>query len=109
MQTHFQQVDAQNRARVFPNSESFIFYCNNSTNFETVICMKTVKSKLLKKYLKRIKSRARFCLPLRWLHISEKKKMIENFNSIGVEAHKVGKNSSFWPNFDPRFTNIWRA
>ena len=42
-------------------------------------------------------------------YISVKKKMIENFNSIGVEAHKVGKNSSFWPNFDPRFTNIWRA
>ena len=42
-------------------------------------------------------------------YISVKKKMIENFNSIGVEAHKVGKSSSFWPNFDPRFTNIWRA
>ena len=61
------------RARVFSNNESFIFYCNNSTSFESVFCMKTVKSRLFKKYLKRRKSRARFCLSLGWLHISEKK------------------------------------
>ena len=50
--------------------------------------MKTVKSRF-KKYLKRKKW---FCLPLGWLHISEKK-IIENFNSVGAEAHKVGKSS----------------
>ena len=61
-----------NRSRVFSNNESFIFYCNNSTSLESVICMKTVKSRLFKKYLKRRKSWARFCLPLGWLHISEK-------------------------------------
>ena len=52
--------------------------------------MKTVKSKLFKKYLKRRKSRARFCLTLGWLNISEKKKF-ENYNSVGAGAHKVGK------------------
>ena len=35
--------------------------------------MKTVKSRLFKKYLERRKLRARFCLSLGWLHISEKK------------------------------------
>ena len=41
-------------------------------SFESVFCMKTVKSRLLKKYMK-IKSQAQFCLSLRWLDISEKK------------------------------------
>ena len=41
------------RARVFSNNESFFFYCNNSTSFESVFCMKTVKSRLFKKYLER--------------------------------------------------------
>ena len=63
----------QNRARVFSNNELFIFHCNNSTNFESVFCIKTVKSRLFKKYLKRRKSQARFCLSLSWLNISEKK------------------------------------
>ena len=52
----------------------FIFYCNNSTSFESVFCMKTVKSRLFKKYLKRRKSRARFCLSLGWLNQWEKKR-----------------------------------
>ena len=69
--------------------------------------MKTVKSRLFKKYLKRRKSRARFCLSLGWLHISEKKKIIENYNSAGTEAQNIGKVASFWPNVDPNFTNIW--
>ena len=59
--------------RVFSNNESFIYYCNNSTSFESVFCMKTVKSRLFKKYLKRRESRARFCLSLGWLNIGEKK------------------------------------
>ena len=42
-------------------------------SFESVFCMKTVQSRLFKKYLKRRKSRTRFCLSLGWLHISEKK------------------------------------
>ena len=57
-----------------PCYELFIFYCNNSTSFESIFCMKTVKSRLFKKYLKRRKSRARFCLSLGWLNQWEKKK-----------------------------------
>ena len=69
--------------------------------------MKTVKSRLFKKYLKRRKPRAQFCLSLGWLNISEKK-IIENYNSVGAGAHKVGKVVSFWPNFDPNFPDIWK-
>ena len=54
--------------------------------------MKTVKSKLFKKYLKRRKWQARFCLPLDWRHISEKK-IIENFNFVGAGTRKLGKSS----------------
>ena len=84
-----------------------IFYCNNSTRFESVFCMKTVKCRFFEKHFKRRKLRVRFCLYLGWLHISEKK--IENCNSVGAGAHKVGKVASFWPNFDPNFTDICRA
>ena len=42
-------------------------------SFESVFCMKTTKGRLFKKYLEKRKSRARFCLSLGWLHISEKK------------------------------------
>ena len=69
--------------------------------------MKTVKSRLFKKYLKRRKSRAQFCLSLGWLNVSEKN--IGNYNSVGAGAHKVGKVVSFWPNFDLNFIDIWRA
>ena len=37
------------------------------------------------------------------------KKIIKNCHSIGAAAHKVGKVVSFWPNFDPNFTDSWRA
>ena len=70
--------------------------------------MKTVKSRLFKKYLKRRKLRARFCLSLGWLNISEKK-YIENYISVGAGAHKVGKVVSFCPNFDPNFPDIWNG
>ena len=70
--------------------------------------MKTVKSRLFKKYLKRKKSRARFCLTVGWLNISEKK-IIENYSSVGAGAHKIGKVVSFWPNFDPNFPDIWKV
>ena len=69
--------------------------------------MKTVKIRLFKKYLKRRKSRARFCLSLGWLNISEKKN-IDNYNSVGAGAHKVRKVVRFWPNFDPNFPDIWK-
>ena len=72
MKTYFKQTAAENRARVFPNNE-LIFYCTNLTSFESIFCMKTVKSRLLKKYLERRKSRVRFRMTLGWLHISEKK------------------------------------
>ena len=42
-------------------------------SFESVFCMKIVKSRLLKKYLKIKNSPARFCFSLGWLNISEKK------------------------------------
>ena len=69
--------------------------------------MKTVKSRLFKKYLKRRKSWARFCLPLGWLNISEKQLLKTTI--VSAEAHKVGKVVSLWPNFDPNFPNIWRV
>ena len=81
----------------------YFFYCNNSTNFESVFCMKTVS----KKYLKRRRLRARFCLSLGWLHISEEK-AIENCDSVDAGAQNVGKVASFWPDVDPKFTVIWR-
>ena len=34
-------------------------------------------------------------------HMSVKKKKIENFNSVGAGAHKVGKSSLFLPQFWP--------
>ena len=37
------------------------------------------------------------------------KQIIENFNSVGAGAHKVGKVVRFWSNFDLNFTNIWGA
>ena len=43
-----------------------------------------------------------------WLAKYKWKKIIENYNSVGAGAHKVGKVVSFWPNFDPNFTDIWR-
>ena len=97
-----------NRACIFSNNESFIFYCNNSTSFESVICMKTVKRRLFKKYLKGRKSLVRFCLPLGCLHISEKKLLKTSFLMV-QELIKQGKVVSFWPKFDPNFTYIWRA
>ena len=46
------------------------FYFNHSTSFESVFCIKTVKSRLFKKHLERRKSQERFCLPISWLHMS---------------------------------------
>ena len=66
--------------------------------------MKIIKSRLFKKYLKRRESRARLCLSLGWLHISEKN--IENCNSAEAGAHKGEKVAGFWSNFDPNFTDI---
>ena len=57
----------------FSNNESFIFNCNNLTSFESVFYMKTVKNRLFKKYLKRRKSRALFCLSHGWFYISANK------------------------------------
>ena len=98
---------AQSRGHVFPNNELFMFYCNKSASFESVFCMKTVKNRLLRKYLERRKSRARFCLSLGWLHISEKK--MKNCNFVDTGAQNIGIVVSFLPNFDPNFTDIWRA
>ena len=75
--------------------------------FERAFCMKTVKSRLFKKYLKRRKSRARFCFSHGWLNIS--KKIIEHYNFVGVGTHKVGKVVSLLSNFDPSFPDIWNV
>ena len=37
------------------------------------------------------------------------KRIIENCNYAGAGAHKAGKIVTFLPNFDPNFTDIWRA
>ena len=44
-----------------------------------------------------------------WLATYQWKKIIENCNSVGAGAHKVGKVVSFWPNFDPNFPDIWKV
>ena len=67
--------------------------------------MKTVKNILFKKYLKRRKSGARFCLPLGWLHINEKK-LLKISNLLVQELINYEKIVSFWPNFDLNFTDI---
>ena len=36
------------------------------------------------------------------------KKIIEKCNSVGAGAQNKGMVVSFWPNFDPNFTDIWR-
>ena len=59
--------------------------------------MKTLKSRLFKKYLERKKLQARFCLSLGWLHVSEKKKNVENCNSVGAGADNVRKVVVFGP------------
>ena len=87
---------AQNRARVFSNNVLYIFYCNNLTSFESVFCMKTVKSTLFKKYLKRRKLRARFCLSLGWLNISEQKLLKTTMLSV-QELIKQEKQLVFAP------------
>ena len=63
--------------------------------------METVKSKLFKKYLKKRKSRSRFCLLIGYMSL---KKNLENFNSVVAGANKVGQVVSFWISFDPNFT-----
>ena len=42
-------------------------------------------------------------------YVSVKKKIIENCNFIGTGAQNVGEVVSFWPKFDPNFTDIWRT
>ena len=65
----------QKRVGVFSNNVQFIFYGNNWTSFESLFCMKTITSRLFKKYLKSIKSRTRFCFSLGWLRTSANKSL----------------------------------
>ena len=37
------------------------------------------------------------------------KKIIENCNSVDAGVQNIGIVVSFWPNFDPNFTDVWRA
>ena len=56
--------------RIFPNNESFIFYCNNSKSFESVFCMKTVGSRIFKKHLKKENRGHSFvCLLVGYIHV----------------------------------------
>ena len=34
---------------------------------------------------------------------------MENYDSLGAGAHKVGKVVSLWPNIDPNFPHIWKV
>ena len=77
-------------------SHLFIFYCNNLKSFESIFRMKTVKSRFFKKYLKRRKSRARFCFSLGWLHIS-KKKLFKTAILLVQELIKQEKQVVFGP------------
>ena len=76
-------------------------------SFESVVSMKTGKSWLFKKYSKGKNWGHSFVFLL--VGYISVKKIIENCNSVGAGAHTVGKVVSFWPNFDPNFTDIWRA
>ena len=69
--------------------------------------MKTVKSRLLRQYLERRNRGHGFvCFLVGYMSV---KKKFENCNSVGAGAWNIGKVVSFWPNFDPNFTDIWRA
>ena len=71
--THiFDRILNKNVSAFFLTMSHSFFYFNNSASFESIIHMKTVKSRLFKKYLKRRKSRARFCLRLGWPRVSAK-------------------------------------
>ena len=69
--------------------------------------MKTVKSRLFEKYLK--KKMAGTVLFVSWLTTYQWKNIIENCNSVGAGAQSIGIVVSFWLNFDPNFTDVWRA
>ena len=69
--------------------------------------MKTVKSRLFEKYLK--KKMVATVLFVSWLATYQWKNIIENCNSVGAVAQNIGIVVSFWPNFDPNFTDVWRA
>ena len=62
--------------------------------------MKTVKSRLFKKYLKK-KIASKFSFS--WLATYQWKKIIENCNSVGAGAPKVEKVVSFEPTVDSSF------
>ena len=48
----FKEDAEQKHARIFSNNESFIFDCNNSTNFQSVVYIKTVKKYYSKNIIK---------------------------------------------------------
>ena len=79
-----------------------------STSFQSVFSMKTL-STLFKKYLK-IESRGHGFVYILVGYISEKIYIyIENCNSVGARAHKLGNVARFLPNFNLSFTAIYRA
>ena len=63
--------------------------------------MKTVKSRLFKKYLKKKKIAIKFSFS--WLATYQWKIIIEDCNSVSAGAHKVVKGISFGPTFDSSF------
>ena len=64
--------------------------------------MKTVKSRLFKKYC----GHGFICLLVGYISV---KKNIESCNYVCAGAQNVGKVVSFLRNFDPNFTDIWNA
>ena len=83
---------AQNHARVSPNNELFIFYCNNSTSFESVFCMKTVKSRLFKKIFGK-KKIAGTVLLLSWLASYQWKKIYWKLQFCWCRSSECRKSS----------------
>ena len=76
-------------------------------SFQSVFRMKTVKSRLFKKYFEIKKSRAQVCLFLDWL--TAKKKVLKIAILLLQDLRIWIKEVSFWANVYQNFTDIWRT
>ena len=75
-------------------------------SFSSMFCMKTVKTRLFKKYLKK---NCRQVFLVSWLAKYLWKKINELYNSVSAGAHEVGKVVSLWSNFDPNLPDTWKV
>ena len=101
MHPHLQQIAAQNHAHIFPNNELFIFYCNNSTSFESVFAWKQLKVDYSKNIWKE-ENRRHGLVCLLVSHISKKKNLLKTAILLVQELRKQ-ENSWF---FGPTLTLI---